>query len=50
MSTNDIATAVQAGNAELLELWGAVRRFVYGRAYRWNLAMNGLGGTFIKFS
>lgn len=44
MSTNDIATAVQAGNAELLELWEAVRRFAYGRAYRWNLAMNGLGG------
>lgn len=44
MTTNEIAAAVQTGQADWLELWEAVRRFAYGRAYKWSVAMNGRGG------
>lgn len=45
MSTDQIAAAVQAGQADRLELWEAVRRFAYGRAYRWIRATEGRGGV-----
>ena len=45
MSTDEIAAAVQAGQADRLELWEAVRRFAYGRAYRWIRATGGRGGA-----
>ncbi|WP_298030049.1 sigma factor [uncultured Dysosmobacter sp.] len=35
MTTNEIAAGVQAGQADYLQLWEAVRGFVYDRAYRW---------------
>ena len=45
MTTNEIAAAVQAGQADRMELWEAVRRFSYDRAYRWYRAMEGRGGV-----
>lgn len=45
MSTDQIAAAVRAGQADRLELWEAVRRFAYGRAYRWCKAAEGRGGV-----
>lgn len=45
MTTDEIAAAVQAGQADRLELWEAVRRFAYGRAYRWCKAAEGRGGV-----
>lgn len=45
MSTDQIAAMVQAGQADRLELWEAVRRFAYGRAYRWTRAAEGRGGV-----
>lgn len=45
MSTDQIAAMVQAGQADRLELWEAVRRFAYGRAYRWCKAAEGRGGV-----
>ena len=44
MEASKIAAAVQAGQADRLELWEAVRRFAYDRAYRWCRAMEGRGG------
>lgn len=35
MTTNEIAVGVQAGQADILQLWEAVRGFSYDRAYRW---------------
>lgn len=45
MTTDEIAAVVQAGQADRLELWEAVRRFAYGRAYRWYKAAEGRGGV-----
>lgn len=47
MTTNDIAAAVQAGQAGYLELWEAVQRFVHDRAYRWSAATAGRSGMTI---
>lgn len=41
METNQIAAAVQRGEADLLELWESVRHFSYDRAYRWSKATEG---------
>lgn len=48
MTTNEIAAAVQAGQADRLELWEAVRRFAYDQAYRWCRAMEGRGGMVME--
>lgn len=48
MTTDQIAAAVQAGQADRLELWEAVRRFAYGRAYRWIRATEGRGGVTVE--
>ena len=48
MTTNEIAAAVQPGQADRLELWEAVRRFAYDRAYRWCRAMEGRGGMVLE--
>lgn len=48
MTTNEIAAAVQAGQAGQLELWDAVWRFAHDRAYRWAAALNGLGGVTVE--
>lgn len=45
MEASKIAAAVQTGQADVLELWEAVRRFAYDRAYRWTRAANGRGGV-----
>lgn len=45
MTTNEIAAAVQVGQADRLELWEAVRRFAHNRAYRWSRAAKGRGGV-----
>ncbi len=45
MEASKIAAAVQAGQADILELWEAVRRFAYDRAYRWTRAAKGRGGV-----
>lgn len=45
MTTNEIAAAVQVGQADILELWEAVRRFAHNRAYRWSRAAKGRGGV-----
>ena len=48
MTTNEIAAAVQSGQADRMELWEAVRRFSYDRAYRWYRAMEGRGGMLLE--
>lgn len=48
MTTNEIAAAVQAGQADRLELWEAVRRFAHDRAYRWCRAMDGRAGMVLE--
>ena len=48
MATNEIAAAVQAGQADRMELWEAVRRFAYDRASRWYRAMEGRGGMVLE--
>ena len=48
MEASKIAAAVQAGQADQLELWEAVRRFAYDRAYRWCRAMEGRGGMVLE--
>ena len=48
MEASKIAAAVQAGQADRLELWEAVRRFAYDRAYRWCRAMEGRGGMVLE--
>lgn len=48
MEASKIAAAVQAGQADRMELWEAVRRFAYDRAYRWCRAMEGRGGMMLK--
>ena len=48
MEASKIAAAVQAGQADWLELWETVRRFAYDRAYRWCRAMEGRGGMVLE--
>lgn len=48
MTTSEIAAAVQAGQADRLELWEAVRRFAHDRAYRWCRAMDGRAGMVLE--
>ena len=48
MTTNEIAAAVQAGQADRLELWETVRRFAHDRAYRWCRAMDGRAGMVLE--
>lgn len=45
MQTNEIAAAVQAGNADILDLWTAVKRYAAKRANRWNKAFQGRYGV-----
>ena len=44
MATDEIAAAVQAGQADILELWDAVRYFAKKQAGRWLRAWEGRGG------
>lgn len=48
MTTNEIAAAVQTGQADVLELWDAVQRFAHDRAYRWTRAAKGRGGAVLE--
>lgn len=43
--TNEIAAAVQAGNADILALWTAAERYAAKRANRWNKAFQGRYGV-----
>ena len=43
--TSDIASAVQAGKANILSLWAAVERFAWQQAVRWARAMEGRAGV-----
>ena len=43
--TSDIASAVQAGKADILSLWVAVERFAWQQAVRWTRAMEGRAGV-----
>ena len=45
MATDEIAAAVQAGQADLLELWDAVRYFAKKPAGRWLRGWEGRGGV-----
>lgn len=45
MTTDEIAAAIQAGQADILELWDAVRYFAKKQAGRWVRAWNGRGGV-----
>lgn len=45
MATNEIAAAVQCGQADILELWQAVRRFAIKQGLRWLRALDGRGGV-----
>lgn len=45
MTTDEIAAAVQAGDADILELWRAVERFAKKQALRWCRAWEGRGGV-----
>ena len=44
MDTNQIAAAVQDRQADVLELWAAVRRFAYRQGKRWCLALGKRAG------
>ena len=44
MATNEIAAAVQAGQADVMTLWTAVRRFAYRQGNRWYLALGNRAG------
>ena len=46
-STNETAAAVQSGQADILELWFAVRRFAIKQGLRWLRASGGEGGVTI---
>ena len=48
MTTNEIALSVLSGDADILELWEAVRRFAYGRACRCIQAAKGNGGAEVE--
>lgn len=45
MTTDENAAAVQAGEADILELWDAVRYFAKKQAGRWLRAWDGRGGV-----
>lgn len=45
MATDEIAAAVQAGQADILELWDAVRYFAKKQAGRWLRSWDGRGGV-----
>lgn len=45
MTTDEIAAAVQAGQADILELWDAVRYFAKKQAGRWLRSWDGRGGV-----
>ena len=45
MTTDQIAQVVQAGQADVMTLWAAVRRFTHDRAYRWERALGGRCGV-----
>lgn len=44
MDTNQIAAAVKGGQADVLTLWAAVRRFAYRQGNRWYLALGSRAG------
>ena len=44
MDTNQIAAAVQVGQADIMTLWAAVRRFAYRQGNRWHLALGNRAG------
>lgn len=44
MDTNQIAAAVQVGQADIMTLWAAVRRFAYRQGNRWYLALGNRAG------
>ena len=45
MDTNQIAAAVKSGQADVMTLWEAVRRFTHDRAYRWERALGSRCGV-----
>ena len=45
MGTNQIAAAVKSGQADVMTLWEAVRRFTHDRAYRWERALGSRCGV-----
>lgn len=45
MATNEIAAAVQCGQADVLKLWKEVRRFAIKQGLRWLRALDGKGGA-----
>lgn len=45
MTTNEIAEAVQCGQADVLKLWKAIRRFAIKQGLRWLRALDGKGGS-----
>ena len=45
MTNEELAAAVQAGQADILELWDAVRYFAKKQAGRWLRAWDGRGGV-----
>lgn len=48
MGTNQIAEAVQRGEAAPLALWEAVQRFSHDQAYRWYKATEGRAGMVLE--
>lgn len=44
MNTNQIAAAVQGGQADVLTLWEAVRRFAVSQSRRWYMALGNRAG------
>ena len=45
MATNEVAAAVQCGQADVLKLWKEVRRFAIKQGLRWLRALDGKGGA-----
>ena len=49
MTNEELAVLIQAGDRDrLLELWGQVERFAYGRAIRWERALGGRAGMTVE--
>ena len=49
MTNEELAARIQAGDRDkLLELWGQVERFAYGRAIRWERALGGRAGVTVE--
>lgn len=46
-STNETAAAVRSGQADILTLWAAVRRYALKQANRWYRAFDGRGGVML---